>query len=172
VESREALQDAIGAYTGTVVLVSHDVAFVRAVAEGIIAVLPGGGGVRRFAGGYDYYREKIEREAAGTIDAGPEAEKSVDAAKAARAEALRDRKTLKNELRREERKVEALEKEIEVLEAEQYLLHDQLASEDTLEDIRASAGRRLREVEEALARKEAAWETAGKCRDELASRMS
>lgn len=83
VESREALQEAIAAYTGTVVLVSHDVAFVRAVAEGIIAVAPGGG-VRRFSGGYDYYREKIAQEAAGG-GGGPEIAKTVDEAKAARA---------------------------------------------------------------------------------------
>jgi ATPase subunit of ABC transporter with duplicated ATPase domains len=165
------LQDAIAAYEGTVVLVSHDVAFVRAVAEGIIAVAPGGGGVRRFAGGYDYYREKIEREAAGTPDAGPEVEKSVDAAKAARAEALRDRKTLKNDLRREERKVEALEKEIAELETEQYILHDQLAAANTPEDVRAAAGRRLREVEDALSVREVAWEIAGKRRDELAEQV-
>ena len=171
VESREALQDAIAAYEGTVVLVSHDVAFVRAVAEGIIAVAPGGGGVRRFAGGYDYYCEKIEREVAGMEDAGPGEGKTVDEAKAARAEALRDRKVIKNELRRAEREVAALEKEIEALEAEQFDLHDKLAASGTPEDVRAAAGRRLREVEDVLSAREAAWGTAGQRRDDLAKQI-
>ena len=171
VESREALQEAIAAYTGTVVLVSHDVAFVRAVAEGIIAVAPGGGGVRRFSGGYDYYREKIAQEAAGNAGAGVETGKTVDEAKAARAEAHRDRKVLKNELRRVEREVEALEKDIPVLEREQSALHERLAALETPEDERAAAGRRLKEVEEALRTKLAAWEVAGSRRDELSKQL-
>ena len=170
VESREALQDAIAAYVGTVVLVSHDVAFVRAVAEGIIAVAPGGGGVRRFSGGYDYYREKIAQEAAG-IEGGSEPEKNVDEAKAARAEAFRDRKVLKNELRRVEREVAALEKDIPTLEQEQSSLYQQLASADFPPDDRAAAGRRLAEVEATLRAKLAAWEAAGSRRDELAGQI-
>lgn len=170
VESREALQDAIASYGGTVVLVSHDVAFVRAVAEGIIAVAPGGGGVRRFAGGYDYYREKIAQEAAGE-SGGPEVEKSVDAAKAARTDAFRDRKTLKNSLRRAEREVVALEKEIADLEVEQSVLHERLASAETSAELRASAGRRLKEIEDVLAMRNEAWAAAGNRRDELATQI-
>ena len=170
VESREALQEAIAAYTGTVVLVSHDVAFVRAVAGGIVAVAPDGGGVRRFSGGYDYYREKIAQEAAGAGgDAEPE--KNVDEAKAARAEAFRDRKVLKNELRRVEREVEALEQEIPALEREQSGLYAQLAAADTPAEDRAAAGRRLTEVETALRAKLAAWEAAGSRRDALAAQI-
>ena len=168
VESREALQEAIAAYTGTVVLVSHDVAFVRAVAEGIIAVAPGGG-VRRFSGGYDYYREKIAQEAAGG-GGGPETAKTVDEAKAARAEAHRDRKALKNELRRAEREVEELEKAIPALEREQSVLYAQLAAAETSAEDRAAAGRQLKTVEDALRAKLAAWEAAGERRDALVAK--
>ncbi len=166
VESREALQEAIAAYEGTVVLVSHDVAFVRAVAEGIIAVSPGGGGVRRFPGGYDYYREKIAQEAG---EEPCSSEKQVDAAKAARVEAMRDRKALKADLRRAEKEVAALEKEISDLEAEQSVLHGRLAAADTSMEDRAAAGRKLKELEDALAAKLAAWETTGQRRDDLAA---
>jgi ATP-binding cassette, subfamily F, member 3 len=166
VESREALQEAIGAYEGTVVLVSHDVAFVRAVAQGIVAVSPGGGGVRRFAGGYDYYREKTEQESAG---ASPE-EKPVDEAKAARTEALRDRKEWKAELRRAEKEVAAREKEVAELERRQAELHGRLAEPSTPAEERAAAGRALKDVEDALERELQAWETAGARRDDLAAR--
>lgn len=170
VESREALQEAIAAYAGTVVLVSHDVAFVRAVAQGIIAVAPGGGGVRRFAGGYDYYREKTAQEAAGN-GGGSEPEKNADGAKAARAEAFRDRKVLKNELRRVEREVDALEKEIPVLEREQSALYEQVAAADVSANERAEAIRRLAEVEAALRAKLAAWEAVGHRRDQLMAQI-
>ena len=166
VESREALQEAIAAYAGTVVLVSHDVAFVRAVAEGIIAVSPGGGGVRRFAGGYDYYREKIAEETGtgtSTVD------KPIDVAKAARIEAMRDRKALKADLRRAEKEVAVLEREIASLETEQLSLHENLAAADTPAEERAAAGRKLKDIEDALRAKMAEWEEAGNRRDALAA---
>lgn len=166
VESREALQDALAAYAGTVVLVSHDVAFVRAVAQGIVAVAPDGGGVRRFAGGYDYYREKIAQEAGETV---PEEVKPLDEAKAARVEAMRDRKALKAELRRAEKEVAALEGEIAALENEQSILHERIAATDAALEDRATAGRRLKEIEDELSVKLTAWETAGSRRDELAA---
>ena len=170
VESREALQEAIAAYAGTVVLVSHDVAFVRAVAQGIVAVAPDGGGVRRFAGGYDYYREKIAQEATGGEGRAAPA-KDVDEAKVARAEAFRDRKVLKNELRRIEREVAGLEREIPGLEQEQSALYQKLAATEISPDDRAAAGRRLAEVEASLRDKLAAWEAAGSRRDELAGQI-
>jgi chromosome segregation ATPase len=138
--------------------------FVRAVAQGIIAVAPEGAGVRRFAGGYDYYREKIAQEAGGEV----EVEQPQDEAKAARVEAMRDRKVLKNELRRLERELEQIEKEIPVLEREQSVFYERLAAVDTPAEERAEAGRRLKEVEDALRAKIAAWEVAGARRDDLA----
>jgi ATP-binding cassette subfamily F protein 3 len=61
IPSREALENALADYKGTVCLVSHDIEFTRHVATGIIAMRPPG--VQRFPGGYDYYHEKMEAEA-------------------------------------------------------------------------------------------------------------
>ena len=163
VESREALQEAIAAYEGTVVLVSHDVEFVRAAAQGIVAVQPDGGGVKRFAGGYDYYREKVAREE----ETAPETARPEDGAKAARLEAMKDRKALKADLRKAEREVEALEKTIADLEGRQAALHGRLAAADAAAEERASAGRELKEVEAALESALAGWEAAGALRDGL-----
>jgi ATP-binding cassette subfamily F protein 3 len=55
-EGRATLEKAILAYDGTVCLVSHDIEFVRNTVSSIIEISPAG--VRRFPGGYDYYREK------------------------------------------------------------------------------------------------------------------
>ena len=161
VESREALQDALADYAGTVVLVSHDVEFVRAVAQGIVEVAPDGGGVRRFAGGYDYYREKIAAAAPG-----PRVE-AIDDAKTARLVALRDRKSQKAELRRAEKTVARIEREIADLEKEQSELHERLAAADTPLEERAAGGRRLKDVEQALQASYLAWEEAGRRRDAL-----
>ena len=165
VESREALQDAIRSYAGTVVLVSHDVEFVRAVAEGIVAVLPDGGGVRRFAGGYDYYREKTAQE---EQNVAAEVELPRDEAKAARVEAMRDRKAVKADLRKVEKELAVLEREIADLETEQGRLHEKLAGPDTPLEERVAAGRRLKELEDLLGGRMAAWESAGVRRDALA----
>ena len=169
VESREALQEAMTAYPGTVLFVSHDVTFVRAVAEGVVEVAPGGGGVRRFAGGYDYYREKIAQEA---VHQDPlDSKTPLDIAKVARTEAYQDRKGLKKELRRLNRELESLEKEIRLLEKEESTLHEQLAALDTPEEDRADAGRRLKAVAQTLRDRLIAWEGAGIQRDALVAKI-
>jgi ATP-binding cassette subfamily F protein 3 len=56
-EGRTTLEKAIRDYDGTVCLVSHDIEFVRNTVSTIIEISPAG--VRRFAGGYDYYHEKM-----------------------------------------------------------------------------------------------------------------
>jgi len=168
VESREALQDAIAAYEGTVVLVSHDVEFVRSVAQGIVAVAPDGGGVRRFSGGYDYYQEKLSQEVGGGDSTSL---RPLNADKAARTEAMRDRKALKSEFRKVEKALFNLEKTISALECEQSTLHEQLAAPETTAEGRAFSGRRLKEVEDKLHNTLTEWEAAGSRQDELKSQL-
>jgi len=59
-EGRATLEKALHTYDGTVCLVSHDIEFVRNTVTSIIEISPAG--VRRFPGGYDYYREKTAGE--------------------------------------------------------------------------------------------------------------
>jgi ATP-binding cassette, subfamily F, member 3 len=63
IQSREALQDALKDFKGTVCLVSHDIEFLRAVSEQIYEVSPKG--FRKFHGDYEYYRSKLIEEADG-----------------------------------------------------------------------------------------------------------
>ena len=60
-DGRRLLQDALQKYSGTILLVSHDIEFVRSVATSIIEITREG--IRTFPGGYDYYCEK--KDAAG-----------------------------------------------------------------------------------------------------------
>ena len=62
IHAREALQDALANYKGTIALVSHDIEFVRGVANTIFAMDERG--ITRYYGGYDYYRQKLQEEEA------------------------------------------------------------------------------------------------------------
>ncbi len=55
-DGRRLLQDALQKYKGTILLVSHDIDFVRAVATSVLEISHDG--LRQFPGGYDYYCEK------------------------------------------------------------------------------------------------------------------
>lgn len=66
IQSREALQDALKEFKGTICLVSHDIEFLRAVSEQIFEVSTKG--LRKFFGNYKYYRQKLKEEALATQD--------------------------------------------------------------------------------------------------------
>ena len=55
-DGRRLLQDALKKYPGTILIVSHDIEFVREVATSVLEITREG--VRFFPGGYDYYCEK------------------------------------------------------------------------------------------------------------------
>ena len=74
-------------------------------------------------------------------------------------------------MRRAEKEVAALEADIPLLERAQAALYEQLAAAATPESDRVEAGRKLKEIEDSLRLKIAAWETAGNRRDELAGQI-
>ena len=59
-DGRRLLQEALQKYTGTILLVSHDIDFVRAVATSVLEITREG--LNRYPGGYDYYCEKREEK--------------------------------------------------------------------------------------------------------------
>ena len=59
-DGRRLLQEALQKYTGTILLVSHDIDFVRAVATSVLEITREG--LNRYPGGYDYYCEKKEEK--------------------------------------------------------------------------------------------------------------
>lgn len=60
IKSREVLLDAIKKFDGTVILVSHDRHFLRAISERVFEV--DHGALRIYEGGYDYYLSQTDRK--------------------------------------------------------------------------------------------------------------
>ena len=159
---RKALEEALVAYEGTVVVVSHDVEFVRRIAQNIVEVAETG--VRKFVGGYDDYRERVEREAAAAAASVREADAAKREANPNSREAQRRARAAERErnaplLRSLKRRVAAAEERIGALEKEQAALVESLsAGSDPA--AAADASRRLAEIEKELATVNTLWEQA------------
>ncbi len=170
IPSREALENALQDYEGTICLVSHDIEFTRHVAKGILAMAPPQ--VRRFPGGYDYYREKMEGEAriqnSGVRIQNPESriqnegegEKAgVVDRKALRRERAEKRQEAGKFRKPVEKRIKEAERRIADLERERDLLTEGLMKPGAGTDY-ASINRRLSEIQVDLADSFERWEKA------------
>ena len=163
IASREALEEALREYEGTLVLVSHDIEFVRRVATTVIALTPPG--ITPYAGGYDYYREKCEAAGTSTSAPDPDAEKSQKGSAEDRKQLRRER-AQQREVQRKmrapfERQVREAEEKIQKLELEQTAILDQLQNPEPAFNF-AAANRRLYEIGIEISKAMEVWELAGK----------
>ncbi len=156
-EGRETLQKAVRDYNGTVVLVSHDVEFVRGTATNILEVSRAG--IRRFPGGYDYYLEKIAANA--TPEAAEETQRENKvSAKDLRRQRAQERAAKAPEMKRLKRKVAEAEAAIAALEAEQATILESLGDGSLDAQGMAEAGKRLKVLEFDLGKQTMEWEEA------------
>ncbi|MEG1480193.1 MAG: ABC-F family ATP-binding cassette domain-containing protein [Kiritimatiellia bacterium] len=156
-EGRKALQDAVKNYNGTVILVSHDIEFVRGTAENILEVSRRG--IRRFPGGFDYYQEKIADEAH------PEEVKKVEnpnklSSKELRRQRAQERQARSPDVKRLKRQVAAAEAAIAKLEVEQTAVTEQLGDPALTSQQLAEASKRLRAIQFDLGKLSLEWESA------------
>lgn len=158
IEGRRALEQALKHYGGTVCLVSHDIQFVRAVAEGIIEV--NHGQITRFHGDYEYYLEKNAANA--TTSAGQPAGASGREARKARGAS---REQLKAQLREQRKILRKAEEAIESLEEEQQLLLEDLSANPDCDY--ATINRRIAEITTELERQNELWESSAMALEEL-----
>jgi len=117
VETLELLEELLLEYQGTLLLVSHDRAFLNNVVTSTL-VFEGGGVVEEYAGGYDDWLMQRPQSRATAQSGKPEKiEKKEPAKKAAASRKLSYK---------EERELEALPQRLEEMEARQEELHRQL----------------------------------------------
>ena len=114
IQSIDALVGALKNYEGTLIFISHDVHFIRALAQTVLHVHSGR--LTPYAGDYDYYLEKSKSTdarfalTAGFTDARP---------KQAAAAAPAAKKATPNEIRKYREEVGQLEKKVSELESKQ-----------------------------------------------------
>ena len=158
--SIDAVIQALRDYTGTLIFVSHDIHFIRALGKRTIRIESGK--ITNFAGNYDYYLWKSGSASAqtglieGLRDARPEQSKAMESgeravsAKEKRRQRSQEREKKKAEKGKLEDKVRKLEKEILQLEEEQKVCNEELANPDSYND--SEKGKELNERASRLAR--------------------
>jgi len=178
--SVDALIEALEPYEGTLIFISHDVHFIRAMANHVVRVE--NGRLRHFTGGYQYYLDKTAQSAraALTSSSGGTSHPSPNHQSARRvtppsdvspAESRKEQRRLEAEQRqarsRQRRKIQeriaTLEKEIAELELREKELTAALEKQETYTagNRAMQINRELMEVHNRLAAANAEWEQAG-----------
>ncbi|MBR3971747.1 MAG: ABC-F family ATP-binding cassette domain-containing protein [Ruminococcus sp.] len=117
--SREALENTLAEYDGTMLIISHDRYFINKLADRIIEITPDG--VKEYLGNYDYYLEKTSAETIkatlniNNTDGKPKPK--VNEYKLRKEEQARERKR-QNDLKKTEERIEELDNLIESVQNE------------------------------------------------------
>ena len=177
IQARESLERALQDYQGTICLVSHDIDFVRNVANSIVAMTPPG--IARYPGGYDYYHEKVSGELSVVSGKEEDASRRVTEDKKTVSEKLAtdngqlttdrmDKKELRKQraLERQamhdktkdlKKAIKKAESEVERLEAEQAILVQTLSAPGETTDY-AAVSRRMKEIQYEIRIATETWE--------------
>jgi ATP-binding cassette, subfamily F, member 3 len=153
-DAREALEDALSAYQGALLLVSHDRALLDAVGSRTVAVEDGT--LRTYVGGWaEYVRVREERKAKPAKPAAPKKQQPAPAPPKPKSNGNGRSKNAGRRLRELEREVEQAESVLQRLEAE-------LGAPDAWATPEASAAatERHREAKRAVEEAYARWEAA------------
>jgi len=176
--SVDALIEALKQYQGTLVFISHDVHFIRALSTHVVRVEAGQ--LRHFGGGYQYYLDKTAQSARAALTSSsfspdtaaalPPATPSVDRKEQKRLEAeqRQARSRRKQEI---QKRVSTLEKEIAQLEAQERELAAELEKPETYHSggRATQINRELLHVSDRLPEVTALWEAASLELEQLAA---
>jgi ATP-binding cassette subfamily F protein 3 len=175
--SIDALAYALDQFEGTLIFISHDVYFIRTLANHVVHV--NAGRLTHYPGGYQYYLDKTQAESAragltaggrAVLDSSPERRTLMTATvtPATTAPSRKDQKRLEAEQRqarsrerkKQEQLVDQLEQEIEELESRQATLIADLEKPETYERSGGAVGinRELLDVQQHLAQLQPQWE--------------
>lgn len=121
ISSREALENALLGYEGTLFIVSHDRYFINKLADRILYMQSGG--LTNYAGNYDYFLEKFRPQPDNKVSAKTSNKESYLEQKRLEAEKRKNA----SKLARTEERIDELENEID--EKNQLLLSDEYATD-------------------------------------------
>ncbi|HEX9183790.1 MAG TPA: ATP-binding cassette domain-containing protein [Burkholderiales bacterium] len=159
IESLELLEAALQDYEGTLLLVSHDRAFLDNVVTQTLAA-EGGGAWKEYAGGYSDWVRQRPAASAQQQGAGSSPQRGLPAAEGATKAPAREKTRVKLSYK-ETRELEALPDEIEALEAEQTALTSKMSAPDYFKqppDVLRADQKRVGEIEALLMEKLERWE--------------
>jgi ATP-binding cassette subfamily F protein 3 len=169
--SVDALIEALKPFEGTLIFISHDVHFIRVLANHVVRVE--NGRLRHFTGGYQYYLDKTSQSAriALTSSTSPENHSGRRVAPPSEAIDRKGQKRIEAEQRQArsrkrqavQKRITALEKEIAELEVREKELTAELEKPETYTTggRATQINRELMEVHDRLAVANAEWEKAG-----------
>jgi ATP-binding cassette, subfamily F, member 3 len=180
--SVDALIVALKQYQGTLVFISHDVHFIRALSTHVVRVEAGQ--LRHFGGGYQYYLDKTAQSARAALTSSFGGASSNDSGRRATppaaSEPQADRKEQKrleagqrqarsNKKSEIQKRIAALEKEIATLEAQERDLAAELEKPETYHSggRATQVNRELLHVSDRLPEVTAQWEAASKELEQL-----
>ncbi len=133
IPSIDALIGALKSYEGTLVFISHDVHFIRALAQNVLHVHSGR--LTPYAGDYDYYLEKSKAtDARAALTAGFTDARPTQVAAPAKPVAPKVKKPGANEIRKFREQVGRLEKRVADLETKQAEITAELENPATYAD--------------------------------------
>ena len=173
-DGRRLLQEALQKYKGTILLVSHDIDFVRAVATSVLEITHDG--LRQFPGGYDYYCEKKAQMAEPSVAAQPKEDRNEPGdegrqltSKELRQQRAAERAKLAPRTKELKKRVETAERKIDELQAALDAASAELFNPTPTTDF-AELNRKVRTLQFEIDRYTADWEEAATELEELTSR--
>ncbi|HTO02842.1 MAG TPA: ABC-F family ATP-binding cassette domain-containing protein, partial [Opitutus sp.] len=173
IQSIDSLIGALKAYEGTLIFISHDVHFIKALAENVLHVHSGR--LTPYAGNYDYYLEKSKSSdaraalTAGFTDARPKQDKKSATVGATATTAASGKKPSANEIRKFREEVGQLEKKVVELETKQAEITAALEAPETYADKGKfhHLNRELSTIVDQITAATTAWEKAAEKLTEL-----
>jgi len=154
VETLELLEELLGNYDGTLLVVSHDRAFLDNVVTSTL-VFEGNGKISEFVGGYqDWLRQRGTPRSAPAPQAAAPAKKSSGAAPAAAPAPTASKRKLSY---KEQRELDGMPQLIEGLEAQQAKVQQHAGHPDFYKSSKDEVGRTLAEMESLAKQLDAAY---------------
>jgi len=173
--SKEALEQALQDYDGTLLLISHDRYFLDKLVSRVIEI--DGGRLREYAGNYSFYLNRKTEQAALAANAADPQDSQASAQKKNKEQKRKEaeaRNAISKERRRLQKAIDELENAIEHLEQQKAQTEQALADPAVYQNPQQAAemNKTYRQIQEELEAKEVLWEQAHLELEELLAKLA